>query len=169
MTDYSIVPTAGQPHLAKDLIEYLVASMLATGSAANFVDGIPDNNAAEDLSKIYLLPYYLEDKPANCGVVRVMDSSPDDWSPIRKAQVTIVFRQPTASSISAQKRAMAAAEAVAQFLRPDGQLRTYATLTSNRVVLAFSQVMTRPEGEDGAHRFMAAVEFTITYRDINVP
>lgn len=169
MTDYSIVPVAAEPHLAKDLIEYFVASMLKAGSVTNFVDGIPDNNATEDLTKIYLLPFYLEDKPANCGVVRVADRDPDGESPIRQASVTVAFRQKASGTFSAQRRALAAAEALAQFLRPDGVVRTYATLASGRIVLAFKNVVTRPEGEDGDKRFTATVEFDIMYRDINVP
>lgn len=165
----TIVPVAGEPHLAQDLIEYLVATMLKSDSSANFINGIPSNSATEDLTKIYLVPYYLEDKPANCGVVRVSDISAEHEDPIRRAQVTIVLRQKGDSTFSTQARSMAAAEAVLQFLRPEGQVRTYATLPSGRVVLSFFNAATRPEGEDGSGRFLAAVEFTVLYRDINVP
>ncbi len=147
--------------------------MLKTDNSTNFIDGIPNNEAAEDLSKIYLLPYYLEDKPANCGVVRVRDTGGEGESPIRTAHVDITFRQKADTAVppvfSAQKRASQAAEAVLQWIRPSGQVRTYETLPSGRVVLLFKNAMTRPEGEDGSKRFMAAVEFDIIYRDINVP
>lgn len=165
----SIVPTTAQPHLSQDLIQALVAGVLTSGGDPNFIDGLPDNEQTEDLTKIYLLPYYLEDKPANLGVVRTTDTDPNGETPIRRAQVTIGLRQRDLTPFSAQARADQAAEAILQWARPNGRVRTYLNLDSGRVVLAIKNARQRPEGVDESRRFLATLEFEILYRDINVP
>lgn len=168
----SIVPIASQPHLALDVLRLLVSEVVKQDASTNFLDGTEDADATEeDLTKICLFPYYLEDKPANCGVVRTDDIDADSESPIRQALVTVVFRQPAdvGEELSAQMLATQAAEATLQWLRPNGVIRTYETLESGRVVLRFWKAKITPQGEDGSHRFLAKLEFEIMYRDINVP
>lgn len=163
----TIVPVAGEPHLALDLIRLFVAQVLRADGSANFVDGIPDNNNPSE-DKVHLLPFYLEAKPSNCGVVRVADTTPNGETPIRRASVTVAFRMPKDTN-SAQKRAVGAAECLLQWLRPDGRVRTYETLSSGRLVRVFSNAKVTSQGEDPGRNFLATTTFDVLYLDINVP
>ncbi len=173
-TQISILPVALQPHLALDLVRHFAAEILALDSSPNFYEGIASNNAPI-ADRIYLYPFYLEDKPDNAGVVRVVDKEPGNESPLRTAGVTVTFRMPKdgvagASGLSGQKRALAAAEALLHWLRPHkGLIRTEvdSTLPSGRAIKRWSKASITSVGEDGMGRFMATVSFEILYADIN--
>lgn len=164
----TIVPVAAEPHLALDFIRLFVAQVLRADNSANFVDGIADNNAPNE-DKVHLLPFYLEAKPNNCGVVRVVDTTPNGETPIRRANVTVAFRMPKDATNSAQKRAVGAAECLLQWLRPSGRVRTYETLPSGRLVRVFSNAKVTSQGEDPGRNFVATTTFDVLYLDINVP
>lgn len=165
-----IDPVVGQPHLAMDLVQHFVANVLNADNSPVFVNGVADNNNT-DPTLIYLLPYYLEEKPDNCAVIRVTDKDPNGENPVRRASVTVVFRMPLSAdqTVSAQSRSSAAAEALVQWLRPNGVVRTHQTLPSGRLARIFSRVLNTPLGEDNSRRFTTNVTFDLLYLDINVP
>ncbi len=172
----NIDPVVGQPHIELDLVQHFVAQILAsTGpDVANFTNGCVDVKSANP-AQIALYPYYYEDKPDNAGVVRVVDRESNGEVPIRWADCQVSFRMPKtgtgAATLAAQKRAMAAAEALRVWMRPNGVVRTEtdSTLPSGRLVRLWNNSKVTPEGEDGSDRFIATVTFEIMYLDINVP
>lgn len=166
--DVTIAPDSSQPHLELDLLRFFVAQVLRADGSANFIDGVADNNAPTT-DKVHLLPFYLESKPNNCGVVRTLDGTPNGNNPLRTASVTVAFRMPKEGGDSAQKRAVGAAEALLQWLRPNGQVRTYETLPSGRLVRLFSNAKRTSQGEDTSRNFVATTTFDVLYLDINVP
>ncbi len=165
-----IDPVANQPHIAWDLAQHLVASVLNTDTTPVFVDDIPDNKAA-DTGLIYMVPFYLEDKPSLQAVVRVTPKTANGNNPLRTASVVVGIRMAKSldDTYSAQQRAAAAAEALVKWMQPSGSLLTYQTLPSGRLVRSFSNALNQTVGEDGSKRFIANVTFDILYLDINVP
>ncbi len=163
-------PIVGQPHIAKDLVQLFVAQILNNDTTPVFSDGIPDN-AAADTGLIYLLPFYLEDKPSCQGVIRVVPKTTRAENPIRTASVTVGLRMPKSvdGNVSAMARVAAAANALTLWLKPNGSVRGETTLPSGRLVRQFKNALDPMVGEDSSKRFLTNVTFDIFYLDINVP
>lgn len=177
-TAIPLTPVVLQPHLALDLSQHFVAQIVAsTGpDVPNFVSGVLNNNSVDE-GKVYLFPFYMEDKPANCGVVRTRDKTSNGNNPQREAYVTVGFRLPdwkdpaTGVTHSGQKRATQACETILAWIKPNGVTRTETdgTLPSGRLARLWKNPLIAPDGEDTSKRFMATITFELLYLDINVP
>ncbi len=165
-----IDPIAGQPHIQRDLVQLLVANVKNVDNTPVFADGIP-TDLDENSAVVCLLPFYMEDKPARQGVVRVVPKTTRAENPIRTATVTIGLRMPKATngSFSALASVSAAANALTAWLKPNGHVRGETTLASGRLVRQFKNALDPTVGEDSDKRFLANVTFEIFYLDINVP
>ncbi len=170
-----ILPDDTKPHLALDLVRHLVAQIRDSSGGAQFVDGCRDVKTADPL-KICLYPYYWEALPDSAGVIRTVDKETGGTTPLRTAQVTVTIRMPKlaanapAPEYSKQKRAIQAVEAIKQWTRPGGLMRTEqdSTLPSGRRVLRWAKTVTNPRGNDSSDRFMAEVTFEILYADVSI-
>jgi hypothetical protein len=172
----TIIPSTSWPSLTQDLIRLLVANCLRSGSVANFVEGMA--STGPETGKIHLFPDFLPVAPDFAGAVMAQQDLTEDSEPVRTATVNVVLRCAQATedgtaggtAWGAKMWAMQAADCVAQFTRPGntGNIRTQDTLSSGRRILGYTPARIMPAGEDDAKRYLVAVEFKITFTDLNV-
>lgn len=152
--------------ISYDILTYIVANCLRGADASpNFTDGEQQATAVDGRFAFY--DSYAEDQPDNVLVIRTFnDRKRDEGTPVRDVDVKVLVRAAAGDTYGPVKAAMAAAEALKEFLTtPSLETLTLQALPSGRMVLSFTDPRISPGSLDASGRFEVLVEFGAQYRD----